>query len=156
MAFKFTVIFASLFYFIGFSAWSSHKSEQKTLVLVHGAHLTKESFWSLQAALLERNVSSIAIDLPGRNGDTTDPKTIDLTMSAQSLCFSLVAQTGKKIVLGHSQAGAIINQALGICSQQIDEEIIYLAAVVPMPGENVFQGLSELDSRKLLSSHQAQ
>ena len=105
---------------------------------VHGANLKAKS-WDL---LRDRvNFRSLAIDLPGRN-DSTPHKSINLTVSAQALCKSLV---GFDTVIVHSQGGAIVNHALGLCPEKKIQKIVYISAVVPLSGEKAFQNLSSSD-----------
>lgn len=116
------------------SAIASHTN----IHFVHGANLNAKS-WNL----IRENVNfrSLAVDLPGRN-DNIPHRSINLTVSAQALCRSLV---GFDIVIVHSQGGAVVNHALGLCPDKEIQKIIYISAVVPLVGEKAFQRLSSSD-----------
>lgn len=116
------------------TAMASHTN----IHFVHGANLKAKSWDLLRDSV---NFRSLAIDLPGRN-DSIAHKSINLTVSAKALCNSLV---GFDTVIVHSQGGAVINHALGLCPEKKIQKIIYISAVVPLPGEKAFQNLSTSD-----------
>lgn len=113
---------------------------------VHGAHFTGQSFLYTKIELAKRGVSSIANDLPGRDGSQ-----VELQEAARSLCQNLDKEADKVTIVAHSQGGAVINQAMHSCSHKINR-IIYLAAVVPLSGEKVYQAISRKDEENYLSA----
>lgn len=113
-------------------------ASENNIHFVHGANLTAKS-WDLVRSKVK--FKSSAIDLPGRN-DGLEHKKINLTNSAVALCGAL---RGHDVVIVHSQGGAIINHALGLCPEKKVEKIIYISAVVPLSGEKPFSKLSAKD-----------
>ena len=117
--------------------------EKPTLVFVHGAHFTASAWQPVQQAL-KNEYPSVAVDLPGRN-DKITPNQVSMELSAGSLCQSLGHISGDKILVAHSQGGAIVNAALSVCPKEDIEKIIYVTSVAPLDGEDVFAKLSKAD-----------
>ncbi len=116
----------------------------QTLVLVHGAHLTGDSWSEVVKALRASGHEVVAVNLPGR-GSSTGFDEVTLGSSARSLC-TVAARHGPKLsFVAHSQGGAVVNHLLGLCPEIIVEKIIYLAAVAPLHGEKPFDMLSKAD-----------
>jgi pimeloyl-ACP methyl ester carboxylesterase len=68
----------------------------------------------------------------------------DLGSYARAVCTQAQAIEGKVVLLGHSQGGAVINQALGLCPEKI-ACLIFVAAPIPLPGEKPFSLLAAED-----------
>ena len=127
------------------SCSSKNKKEQKeTLVFVHGANFTGESFGDLASHF--KDFDTLLIDLPGRGGDGLAYSEVNLDLVAKFLCRKLESISGERTLIVHSQGGAVTNQAIGFCPQQITK-VIYVAAVVPLSGEKPFAQLSKTDSK---------
>ncbi len=124
-------------------------AEKPTLVLVHGAHFT-DSSWSGLQQTMQPDWKTYAIDLPGRN-DKLLPHTVSLDVSAAALCKSLGGIKGEKILVAHSQGGAVVNAALAICPDEELAKIVYLTAVSPMNDTSPFELLSEKDEQGYFS-----
>lgn len=118
---------------------------EPTLVLVHGAHFAADAWQPLQNALGDR-VKSVAVDLPGRN-DNILPASVSLEMSAGMLCKSLGAVEGEKVLVAHSQGGAMVNAALGLCPDESISKLVYVSAVAPLNDTKVFSLLSKEDDQ---------
>src|SRR5690606_27409356 len=84
---------------------------------------------------------SVTLDVPGRAGDPTSPKDIDLTLAAKRVCQVVNLQSEPVILVGHSQGGALITQATEFCGDRI-RALVYVAAVLPLSGETAFQALN--------------
>ena len=54
-------------------------------------------------------------------------------------------------ILVHSQAGAILNHSLSICPNLKIKNMIYIASVVPLDSEKVFEKLNEEDEKNYFS-----
>ncbi|MBL4781046.1 MAG: alpha/beta hydrolase [Porticoccaceae bacterium] len=116
----------------------------QTLVLVHGAHLTADSWSAVLKTLRASGREVVAVNLPGR-GSSAGFDEVTLGSSARSLC-TVAARHGPKLsFVAHSQGGAVVNHLLGLCPEIIVEKIIYLAAVAPLHGEKPFEMLSKAD-----------
>jgi pimeloyl-ACP methyl ester carboxylesterase len=114
-----------------------------TLVFVHGAHFSGNA-WAKVQQNLNSKVSNIAIDLPGRN-DNINPKRVSLEISAASLCSTLNKVEGEKVIIAHSQGGAVVNASLGLCPSEKISKLIYITSVAPLTGEAAFDSLSQED-----------
>lgn len=115
-----------------------------TLVFVHGAHLTSNA-WSSVATLLEKDgYHTIAVNLPGR-GPSANPNDITLDVSSQALCDAIKNVNASITFIGHSQGGAVVNNALSICPIKNIKNIIYVAAVAPTNGDKPFSLLNSSD-----------
>ncbi len=123
---------------ISYACASVGKKTSGRVLFVHGANLKA---WSWHLLRTKLHVSSTAIELPGRN-DELPHKEVTLKSSTESLCEKL---TYNDTLIAHSQAGAIVNHAIGLCPEKKIKKIIYISAVVPMPGETAFQKLSKED-----------
>jgi len=121
--------------------WLACFSAQATapVVLVHGANLRASSWAAVQQELTQQQVEAIAPDL------YSSVESIDLAQASQRLCSILQGLGTPAIVVGHSQGGAIATEAAGLCPQQF-EKLVYLTAVLPLPGEGTFDDLSQADN----------
>ncbi len=123
------------------------ESSGKSLVLVHGAHLTAESWDGVSFALRAAGYDVLSVNLPGRGDDGVVATNVTLDSSSRALCTKVKAsEKGSKLsFVAHSQGGAVVNHLLGLCPEITPEKIIYLAAVVPLDGEKPFDKLSKAD-----------
>ncbi|MBB1487360.1 alpha/beta fold hydrolase [Oceanospirillum sediminis] len=113
------------------------------VIFVHGAHFTAQSWAALQNRL-DGQISSHAVELPGRN-DQLKPSAVSLDISAASLCQFMAKISGDKMLVAHSQGGAIVNASLGLCPGETITDIVYITAVAPLNKTKVFSLLSEKD-----------
>lgn len=117
-----------------------------TVILVHGALLTSQSWLPVQDYLQKHEINVISMDVPGRAGDKIDAKSASLDLAAKKLCKIVKQQTGPVILAAHSQGGAVITQAVGRCGRHING-LIYITAVVPHNGEKAFDLLGNEDNQ---------
>lgn len=129
----------------------SEDTAPKMAVLLHGAHLTADTWGAVKGTLSQHGLNVIALDLPGRK-ETASHQDITLAVSSRSLCDSLQKLQGDITVVAHSQAGAVVNHAFSICPHVDIDNIIYLAAVAPMAGEKPFDKLSTEDEANYLDA----
>lgn len=115
-----------------------------TLVLVHGALLTSNIWGPVQSYLQNHHVNVVTLDVPGRLDDNISAKDADLELAAKKVCTVVNMQYGPVILVGHSQGGAIINQAINECGEKV-KALVYIAAVVPLNGEKPYDLLSQTD-----------
>lgn len=109
-----------------------------SFVLVHGANLKASSWNEVRRNLDEQRLPNYAPDL------YHSKEVVSLSEVANRLC-TFIEPLGEKVSLvGHSQGGAIITEATSICPTKISK-LVYIAAVIPLPGEGVFDRLSESD-----------
>lgn len=122
-------------------------SRGKSLVLVHGAHLTAESWGGVSLALRDAGYDVLSVNLPGRADDGVAATSVTLDSSSRALCVKALEKGGEISFVAHSQGGAVVNHLLGLCPEITPGKIIYLAAVVPLDGERPFDKLSKADEK---------
>lgn len=116
-----------------------------TYILVHGALLSSSAWLPVQTNLQLKGNNVVTVDVPGRDEDGFAPSDVTLKSAASRVCQIASYQKGKVILVGHSQGGAVITQAVNECASHI-AALAYVAAVVPKSGEQVFQLLSDQDN----------
>lgn len=112
---------------------------QKTIVLIHGAHLDGNSWAAVKSYLEKHDQTVIAPTLPGRDNN----KNVDIETYAQAVCDQ--APDGS-VLVGHSQGGAVSNEMVGLCPEKISK-IIYVSAVVPLNGERPYDLMEKVDEK---------
>jgi len=122
-----------------FLAPGSFANTSVPVVLVHGANFSGASWAWVQRDLENQGVPSIAPSLY-ESGEQ-----INLQDAAERLCAVLPKENGGAILVGHSQGGAIITQAAATCPEHV-QMLIYVASVIPLSGEGVFDDLSQADN----------
>lgn len=113
---------------------------KNTVVLVHGALFTGAGWAPVQSRLQNAGRNVVVLDVPGRLGDGVDARTITIDTATAKLCTVVKAAGGPVVLVGHSQGGALITQAVQACGDSI-RALVYVAAVVPKNGETAFDGL---------------
>ncbi len=116
-----------------------------TFLLVHGALFTSSSWIGVQSYLQTEGYNVITMDVPGRADDGTMPVMDTMQRAVEKLCKIVDLQPEPVILVGHSQGGAVITQALDRCASKI-KALVYVAAVAPLNGEAVFDALSQEDN----------
>jgi len=124
---------------------SSAATSKPALVLVHGAHFDERSWDLLKNQMQGDRIYSLSLF-----DQSEDPKTLALDVYAKRVC-DFVKDLGKVVLLGHSQGGAVINQAFGICPVNI-KSLIFVAATIPFPGEKAFDLLEARDDEYYFSA----
>jgi pimeloyl-ACP methyl ester carboxylesterase len=119
--------------------FSTAQAGATPVVLIHGANFSAKSWTWVQGDLEALGISSVAPELylPQEN--------VDLATVSARLCSVLQKEAEPVILVGHSQGGAIITQAAAQCGSFV-KALIYVAAVIPKPGEGVFDDLSQSDN----------
>lgn len=115
-----------------------------TLVLVHGALFTSSGWFEVQSHLQNAGYNVVTLDVPGRADDGLVFKDITLASAADKVCKVVQLQKTPVVLIGHSQGGAVITQALQQCGNKV-KGLIYVTAVVPLNGETGIDGLSDKD-----------
>ncbi len=116
-----------------------------TFILVHGALMDSTVWTAVQSQLQNAGYNVLTMDVPGRADDGIPARDVTLESAAAKLCKVADMQVGAVIVVGHSESGAVITQALDQCAYKI-KSLVYLAAVAPLPGEKTFDDLSQQDN----------
>lgn len=127
-------------------AYPIHASTHPTMILVHGALFTSSVWLPVQTYLQNKGYNVITVDTPGRLNDGVSSQDATLNVAVEKLCHVANMQSEPVMLVGHNQAGAIITQAIANCGPQINA-LVYIAAVVPWPGERPFDLLSDQDNK---------
>ncbi|WP_415881396.1 alpha/beta fold hydrolase [Neptuniibacter sp. QD72_48] len=135
----------------GCSMGKVSEEPKPTLVFVHGAHLTGESWAKVIEPLKSEGYRTLAVDLPGRN-DSQDPREVTLSVSSKALCQAMREVKGSVSLVAHSQGGAVVNHALSLCGANQIQSIAYIAAVAPLKGAKPFGLLSKEDDENYFSA----
>ena len=114
-------------------------------LLVHGALFTSAVWAPVQSYLQNQGYEVLTVDTPGRAHDGISPHQATLSAAVIKVCQTAQMQNEPVILVGHNQAGAIITQATAYCPDQI-KGLVYIAAVLPLPGERPFDLLSDEDN----------
>lgn len=107
-----------------------------TIILVHGALLGSGGWDKTVNHLQSLGHNAIVLDLPGRAGDTTDPKSITLKTAAQKVVDVMKLQAGKVVLVGHSQGGLVISQAAEMLPEKV-QSLVYVTALLPKNGQTL-------------------
>lgn len=135
----------SLALFVAHSS-SLYAETHPTMILVHGALFTSSVWLPVQTYLQSKGYNVVTVNTPGRLHDGVSAQDATLNAAVDKLCQVANLQTKPVILVGHNQAGAIITQATALCRPQI-KGLVYIAAVVPWPGEKPFDLLSDQDNK---------
>jgi len=130
-------------------ASGSSANTNTAIIFVHGAHFNANA-WQLVQTKLNNQIPSYAVNLPGRN-DNILAKKISLELSAASLCSFLATIPNEKMIVAHSQGGAVVNASLSICPEETVRKVVYLSAVAPLNGDGVFSKLNKTDETHYFS-----
>ena len=117
-----------------------------TMILVHGALFTSSAWLPVQSYLQNKGYNVVTVDTPGRLNDGVTPQKATLFAAAEKVCRVAKLQAEPVVLVGHNQAGAVITQAIANCGERI-KGLVFIAAVVPWPGERPFDLLSEQDNK---------
>lgn len=146
MSIRFKTLLSGMALTLAVSGSATAAQSAPEIIFVHGAHFTAQSWEGLQKKLkkLDHRIISHAVELPGRN-DQLMPSAVSLDISAASLCQFMGTVSGDKMLVAHSQGGAIVNAALALCPGETITDIVYVTAVAPLNKTKVFSLLSEKD-----------
>lgn len=123
------------------SCAQTKKIVPKNLVLIQGVYLDGTAWQSVKNKLNGQAFKVMALGRMGR--DTKGPAS--LTQIATESCQAIPAAS---ILVAHSFGGAISNQMAGICPEKI-RKIIYVAALVPLNGEEPFDLMTKTDKTNI-------
>jgi pimeloyl-ACP methyl ester carboxylesterase len=115
-----------------------------TMLLVHGALFTSSGWFEVQSHLQNAGYNVVTMDVPGRAGDGIAYKEVTLSSAVEKVCKVAHLQPEPVVLVGHSQGGALITQALNKCGDKV-KALVYVTAVVPLNGEKAFDNLSKSD-----------
>ncbi len=114
-----------------------------TTVIVHGAFQTAAAWSGVADGLRKAGEEVIVVDLPGRDGDTTDPHTLTLDAYRDTV-LAAIGDRRDVVLVGHSFGGFTISAVAEAAPEKI-RRLIYVAAYVPVSGDTL-QALSATDT----------
>ena len=107
-----------------------------TLLLVHGAWAAGWAWDRLLPELDELSVSYKAITLPGHDSNSGALWSVSLADYSEHLTKAAMEIDDRVVMVGHSGSGFVITAAAGHSPECFDE-LVYLAALVPIEGERL-------------------
>jgi pimeloyl-ACP methyl ester carboxylesterase len=123
-------------------------ASKPTIVLVHGAFQTAAGWDRVRAKLESKGFAVVAVDLPGRDGDSTSIDQITPDLYKAKILEVVNAQKGPVVLVGHSFGGIQISNVAEAAPDKI-KALVYLSAFLPQSGESLVS-LSKTDKDSLL------
>lgn len=111
-------------------------AQAATIVLVHGAFQTAAAWDDVKPLLAAKGRKVIAVNLPGRNSDTTPVKEITLDAYRQAVQSAIKDEAEPVILVGHSAGGLTISAVAESAPKKV-KALVYLAAYLPRSGDSV-------------------
>jgi pimeloyl-ACP methyl ester carboxylesterase len=109
---------------------SAPTREAPTVVLVHGAFQDARAWDRVVPLLRERGLRSVAVNLPGREGDGIAPGGVTLDDHRDAVLKTIDAQGGPVVLVGHSFGGITISNVAEAAPEKI-RSLVYVAAYLP-------------------------
>jgi pimeloyl-ACP methyl ester carboxylesterase len=133
---KFTFFFLSLLAACATPLPKTAEPEKADIVFMHGSHFDASS-WDRVLEHMPLDRRTIMLNIPHR----TLAPLLTLNQAAQRACSETPRPS---IFVVHSFAGVIAHQMLSVCPEKI-KQLIYVAAVVTLPGERPVMTFSPAD-----------
>lgn len=108
-----------------------------TFLLLHGAWHDAQCWRLLIPLLQQRGHRVLAPDLPGHGASPLSPARATAKAYVQAVIELLQALAEPVVLVGHSMAGMVITEVAARAPQHI-EQLVYLCAYLPQPGDSVF------------------
>lgn len=105
------------------------------ILLVHGALHGAWCWEDVLPRLAACGIEALAIDLPGLGDDPTPLAEVTFAAYVQSVVDAASAFDGPMVLAGHSMGGNPISAAAEVLGSRV-AGLVYVAAVVPLPGES--------------------
>lgn len=138
--------FVCAFFFTVFTTGA----EKPTIVLVHGAFQDAASTWSkVEPDLKAKGYKVLTVNLPGRDGDPTDPRKLTTEEYKQTVLDAISGQRAPVVLVGHSFGGITISNVAEAAPEKI-KALVYLSAYLPKDGDSL-QSLSQTDANSNLA-----
>lgn len=110
-------------------------SEQKRILLVHGAWGRADSWRGVARLLRQQGHDVSAFDLPGHGGDPARPEKIGMADYAARIVEEL-EEGPPALLVGHSMGGMAISAAAELAPKRI-RKLAYLCAFLPRDGDSL-------------------
>lgn len=133
---RYTFLFLGLLTACATPGTKTGVTEKTDIVFLHGSHFDASS-WDRVRGHMPIDRRTTMLNIPHR----TLAPVLALKQAAQRACHETPRPS---IFVAHSFAGAIVHQMVSVCPEKI-KQIIYVAAVVVLPGERTVQTFSAQD-----------
>jgi pimeloyl-ACP methyl ester carboxylesterase len=120
-------------------------------VLVHGAWHGAWCWEQVEHHLKEAGVSSVAVDLPGRAGDTRPPAELTLDSYVDHVVAAIDASPAPVTLVGHSLGGLVISQTAERVPEKISS-LVYLCAMLLQDGQTTIDAAANDSTSQLMAS----
>ena len=121
-----------------------------TIVLLHGAFQNGESTWrKVKPELESQGYKVIVVNLPGRDGDGADPRTLTTDVYRDTVLKAMAGEAAPVLLVGHSFGGITISNVAEAAPEKI-KALVYLSAYLPQNGESLMT-LAQLDRDSYMS-----
>jgi pimeloyl-ACP methyl ester carboxylesterase len=117
--------------------------DKPAVVLVHGAFQNAAAWSKVESKFTSKGYRVIAVNLPGRDGEGTDPQKLTTEDYKQAVLKAVSAENKPFILVGHSFGGITISNVAEAIPEKI-KVLVYLSAYLSRDGQSL-QALSETD-----------
>ena len=108
-----------------------------TIVLLHGAFQDGFSTWrKVKPELESQGYKTVVVNLPGRNADGVDPKTLSTDVYRDAVVKEISREIAPVVLVGHSFGGITISNVAEAIPRRI-KALVYLSAYLPQDGESL-------------------
>lgn len=128
MIFRYTLLATAIIAAAGCA--TSRKPDATTVVLVHGAFQDARAWDAVVPLLQKRGLRTVAVNLPGRDGDGIAPGTVTLDDYRDTVLKTIDAQNGPVVLVGHSFGGITISNVAEAAPEKI-RTLVYVAGYLP-------------------------
>lgn len=128
MRFRYSLLAAAMIAVAGCA--SAPTREAPTVVLVHGAFQDARAWDRVVPLLRERGLRTVAVNLPGREGDGIAPGGVTLDDHRDAVLEAIDAQGGPVVLVGHSFGGITISNVAESAPEKI-RALVYVAGYLP-------------------------
>ena len=110
--------------------------DKQTIVLLHGAFQDSSCWKKVKLVLEQRGYKTLTPELPGRNGDGIDPKSLNLETYRDVVLKIISSETNPVVLVGHSFGGITISAVAEANPEKI-KALVYLSAYLPKDGQSL-------------------
>ncbi len=112
-------------------------ASKPTIFLLHGAFQNGYSTWRKVMPELDlKGYKVIVVNLPGRDDDGKDPKTLSTEIYRDTVLQAIEGETAPVVLVGHSFGGITISNVAEAAPDKI-KALVYLSAYLPRDGESL-------------------
>jgi pimeloyl-ACP methyl ester carboxylesterase len=122
--------------------------KKATVVLVHGAFQNANAWSRVKTKLEAEGCRVLAVNLPGRDGDPSEPHQLTTENYTQAVLDQIAAEANPILLVGHSFGGITISNVAEAAPERI-AALVYLSAYLPKDGESL-QSLAQTDADSAL------